>query len=325
MFDEVGGPEVLRVADVDLGEPGAGEVRIRVDSIGVNRSEAMFRAGTYYLQPQLPAARLGFEAAGEVEAVGAGVSGLAPGDLVSTIAGFSPRDYGVYGEQAIVPASSVLHRPEAVDAVTGAAVWMTHSTAYGALVERGQMRPGDVVVITAASSGVGLAAIQITNRIGAIPIATTRTAAKRQRLLDAGAAHVIALDEGDLVERVRALTDGRGADLVFDPVAGPGVTDLVYASAPGARVIIYGWLDLKATPLPLTGGNISIVSYGNTYVTSSPERLRRVEHFINAGLRSGALAPTIDRTFEDLSDIVEAHRHLESNTQVGKIIVKVRH
>jgi NADPH2:quinone reductase len=109
-FHHTGGPEVLQIEELDIGAPKAGEVRLRVRAIGLNRAESMFRSGAYLEEPALPA-RLGYEAAGEVEAVGPGVTGLALGDAVSTIPGFSMNQYGVYGDAAIVPAYVVVKRP----------------------------------------------------------------------------------------------------------------------------------------------------------------------------------------------------------------------
>lgn len=323
VFDELGGPEVLRFADRPLGEPGGGEVRLRVDALGLNRAEAMFRRGQYYYQPTFPSCRIGCEAAGVVESVGAGVEGLSAGDPVSVFPGpFSMSLNGLYGEQAIVPARAVLHRPDFLDEIAGASVWTAFLTAYGPLIEVGKIRPGDAVLITAASSSVGIAAIQIANHLGAIPIATTRTAAKKEQLLALGAAHVLAMDEGDLVKRVQDLTDGRGARVVFDAVAGADVTETARCVAPGGILIIYGYLDQRPTPLPLLPLNIHV--YGHVLVTGDDACLRRAEAFVRAGLRSGSFTPVVDRVFE-LDDIVEAHRYLESNTQVGKIVVTVPH
>lgn len=179
-FHELGGPEVLRLENVPVGEPGAGELLIRVDAIGLNRAEVLFRSGQYIEPARLPA-RLGIEAAGIVEAVGADVTGFATGQQVSVVPAFSMNDYGVYAERALVPARAVLRRPDGLDAIAGAAVWMPYMTAYGALVEVGGMRAGDTVVLTAASSSVGLAAIQVARSVGAVPVATTRTRAKRRR------------------------------------------------------------------------------------------------------------------------------------------------
>jgi NADPH:quinone reductase-like Zn-dependent oxidoreductase len=177
-FHELGGPQVLRLEDVDTGKPGPGELLVRVEAIGLNRAEALFRAGAYIEPVKAFPALLGAEAAGTVEAAGPGVTGFAEGEPVSVVPAFSMNDYGVYAEKAIVPAAAVLRRPEGLDAVGGAAVWMPYLTAYGALVETGGMRAGDTVVLTAASSSVGLAAIQVAVRAGARPIAVTRSPAK---------------------------------------------------------------------------------------------------------------------------------------------------
>ncbi|WP_049561828.1 zinc-dependent alcohol dehydrogenase family protein [Nonomuraea sp. SBT364] len=324
-FHELGGPEVLRLEDVETGEPGPGELLIRVEAIGLNRAEALFRGGRY-IQPvkEFPA-RLGAEAAGVVEVAGPGVTGFATGERVSVVPAFSMNDYGVYAERAIVPAAAVVRRPDGLDAVGGAAVWMPYLTAYGALVEVGGMRAGDTVLLTAASSSVGLAAIQVAGRVGALPIATTRTRAKEARLRAAGAAEVIVTGEEDVTGRVLALTGGRGAEFVFDAVAGPGVLDLARAVAPGGTLIEYGALSGEVTPYPgfvLGMPALNMRTYTVHETTTDPERLRRAEAFVASGLRAGAFEPVVDRVF-DLSEIVEAHRYLETGAQVGKIVVTV--
>ncbi|MCO5993766.1 zinc-dependent alcohol dehydrogenase family protein [Actinoallomurus rhizosphaericola] len=326
-FHELGGPEVLRLEDVEVGEPGPGEVRIRVDAIGLNRAEALFRSGRYIEEVKRFPARLGTEAAGVVEAIGADVTGLRVGQSVSTVPAFSQNDYGVYAERAIVPARAVVRRPEGLGAVDGAAVWMPYVTAYGALVEVGGMRPGDTVVLTAASSSVGLATIQVADRVGATPIALTRTAAKKEALLKQGAADVVVTESEDVVERVLAATGGRGAEFVFDAVAGPGVTDLAKVVADDGTLLVYGALSGEPTPFPgieLGMPALSMRTYTLHETTRRPERLRRAEAFVASGLRSGAFRPVVDRTF-DLNEIVEAHRYLESNAQFGKIVVTVAH
>ncbi|GGP32922.1 zinc-dependent alcohol dehydrogenase family protein [Streptomyces melanogenes] len=326
-FHELGGPEVLRLEDVEVGAPRPGELLIRVEAIGINRAEALFRSGNYIEQVKEFPARLGAEAAGVVEVVGAGVTGFEPGQAVSVVPAFSMNAYGVYAERAIVPAAAVVHRPTSLDAVGGAAVWMPYLTAYGALVEVGGMRAGDTVVLTAASSSVGLAAIQVAHRVGAVPIATTRTGAKRDALLKAGAAEVIATGEEDVVQRILDLTAGRGAEFVFDAVAGPGVLDLARVVAPGGTLIEYGALSGEVTPYPgfeLGMPALNMRTYTALETTTDPERLRRAEAFVTSGLRSGAFAPTVDRVF-GLDEIVEAHRYMEAGGQVGKIVVAVDH
>ncbi|WP_329536944.1 zinc-dependent alcohol dehydrogenase family protein (plasmid) [Streptomyces sp. NBC_01450] len=324
-FDRLGGPEVLTLRDVEVGAPGAGEVRIRVDAIGLNRAEIMYREGGYFYQPVFPST-LGYEAAGAVEAVGEDVTHLAEGDLVAVVPAFLQSEYGTYGDHVIVPASAVVPRPAKVDPVQAAAVWMAYITAYGPLAESGQVRPGDHVLITAASSSVGLAAIQVARHVGAIPIATTRGAGKKQRLLEAGAAHVIVTDEEDLPARVKEITGGEGVRLAFDPVAGPGVETLAQGIASGGSLVVYGALDPRPTPLPNAQSFPALTSSTYTLfeITTNPERLRRAVAFVGAGLASGSFTPVVDRTF-DLADIADAHRYMEANGQVGKIVVTVTH
>jgi NADPH:quinone reductase-like Zn-dependent oxidoreductase len=323
-FYETGGPEVLKIEEAPLVEPGAGEVRLKVEAIGLNRAEVMFRQGHYLETPVLPS-RLGYEAAGIVDALGPGASGVNIGDRVSTVPSFSIGTYGVYGESAIVPAYAAARYPENLSPAEGAAIWMQYLTAFGALIEFGHLQKGDTVLISAASSSVGLAAIQIARSVGATAIAITRGADKKAFLLGAGADHVIATDEQDLVEGVLAVTAGKGAGMAFDPVAGALLGDLAGAAAPGATIFEYGALSPVPTTFPLFAAlakGLTVRGYTLFEIVKHPERLARGKQFIYSGLESGALKPIIDRTFP-LESIVEAHRYMESNQQKGKIVVEV--
>ena len=150
---EVGDSSVLKLVDEPVEEPKEGEVRIRVQAIGLNRAEVLFRQGRYLEKPIFPA-RIGYEASGVVEALGSAVSEFKVGDKVSTIPSFKMSKYGVYGDQVVVPASSLAHYPDSLTPEEGASIWMQYLTAYGALVEYGNIGPGDYVLITAASSSV---------------------------------------------------------------------------------------------------------------------------------------------------------------------------
>ena len=321
---ETGGPEVLKIEELPLVEPGAGEVRLKVEAIGINRAEVMFRQGQYLENPVLPS-RLGYEAAGVVDALGPGTTGITIGDRVSTIPSFSIGTYGVYGESAVVPAYAVVRYPGNLTPVEGTAIWMQYLTAFGALIEFGHVQKGVTVLITAASSSVGLAAIQITKSVGATAIAITRGADKKPFLLAAGADHVIVSDEQDLAESVMAITAGKGADVAFDPVAGALLGELAGAAAPGATIFEYGALSPATTTYPLFAAlakGLTVRGYTLFEIVKNPERLARGKQFICNGLESGALKPVIDRTFP-LESIVAAHSYMESNRQKGKIVVVV--
>ncbi|QNB09867.1 zinc-dependent alcohol dehydrogenase family protein [Herbaspirillum frisingense] len=323
-FTEYGGPEVLKIVDVVVPEPAADEVRIAVKAIGLNRAESMWRHGNY-VEPVLLPARLGYEVSGYVDAVGADVTGFFVGDQVTTVPAFSQNDYGMYGELVLAPASAVIRHAEPLPHAEATTLWNVFITPYGALLEDGTMKKGDNVLIPAASSGIGLGTIQIVNAGGGVSIALTRTSAKREQLLAAGAAHVIATEEQDLVAEVMRITDGKGADIVFDPVGGPTFAKLISASAPGATLFLYGALSDEPTSLPLLEiipKKPIIRGYNLFELTTDRKRLEAATSYILAGVANGTFKPTIARTFA-FDDIVEAHRHLEKNQHFGKIVVSV--
>jgi NADPH:quinone reductase-like Zn-dependent oxidoreductase len=323
-FYETGAADVLKLEDVPLSEPGKGEVRLKVETIGLNRAEVMFRQGQYLEAPVFPS-RLGYEAAGIIDAVGPDAGNIQIGDRVSTIPSFSMRQYGVYGETAIVPAAAVAENPANLSAVEGAAIWMKFMTAFGALVEYGRLKKEDAVLITAASSSVGLAAIQIVKSVGALAVATTRGDSKKKFLLEAGADHVIVSDNEDVAAKMKDITGGKGATIIFDPVAGPFLEKLATAAAERAIIFQYGALSLAPTPFPLfeaIGKGLTVRGYTLFEIVSDPEMMARGKKFTYDGLSSGALKPIIARTFP-LAEIAQAHRFMESNQQMGKIVVTV--
>src|SRR5271170_6998824 len=190
-FYRAGPAEVLQFEEIPVPQPEHGEVRLRVKAIGLNRAEIMFRNAQYLEDPIFPA-KNGYEAAGIVEAVGQGVDPSWIGKTASTAPGvFSLNAHGVYGEVAIVPVAALAEYPANFSFEQGAAIWMQYLTAYGALIMLGHVAEGDFVLITAASSSVGIAAIEMVRAEGAISIAVTRTATKKAELLKHGANHVI--------------------------------------------------------------------------------------------------------------------------------------
>lgn len=323
-FHRIGGPEVLQIDEVDVRTPGAGEVRIQVKALGLNRAEAMYRSGQYTFVPDMPAI-LGYEAAGTVESIGQGVTGFSVGDEVNVIPAFSFAEYGMYGELVVAPVHAIVAQPSGMSSVEAAGTWMQFVTAYGALIDIGKLQKGETVLIRAASSSVGLAAIQIANLLGAVPVALTRTSEKRQALIDAGAAHVIATQEQDLVAEVNRITEGKGARMAFDPVGGPEVANILRSLSFLGIFFQYGALDTNDMSIPVMevlGKDLTIRGYQLFEITKNAERLDRAKAFISEGLEAGALRPLIAKTFK-LEQIVEAHEYMESNSQIGKIVVEV--
>ncbi|MFA5960417.1 MAG: zinc-dependent alcohol dehydrogenase family protein [Tatlockia sp.] len=323
-FHTLGGPEVLRIDEVPLPEPGPGEVRLRVHAFGLNHSEILFRSGNYLRAAVLPS-KLGYEASGIVEAVGKGVDNSMIGRAYSSVPGFDMGKYGVYGEVAILPAESLAAYPENLSFVEGASVWMAYLTAYGPLVHLAAIRSGDYVVITAASSSVGLAALDIVRAEGAISIATTRNPGKKDKLLAMGADHVIVTSQEDVALRIREITGNMGARVIFDAVGGDGVRELAEAATFGGIIFIYGLLTMAATPFPvvlsITKG-LTMRGFAMHEITLNPALRAEAERYLYERLENGQFKPKIDRIFK-FGQIVEAHRYMESSQQVGKIAVTV--
>jgi NADPH:quinone reductase-like Zn-dependent oxidoreductase len=325
-FHETGGPEVLKIEKMPLPIPGEGEVRLRVHAIGLNRAEIMFRTGQYLLEPHFPS-KIGYEASGIVEAVGPGVDDNMIGKKYSTVPCFDLGKYGVYGEVAIVPAYALAAYPEKLSFIEATSIWMQYLTAYGALVHYGKIGKPDYVLITAASSSVGLAAIQVVRAQGATSIVTTRTAKKKAELLALGADHVIVTQDEDLCARVQEITQGKGVTVVFDPIAGSGVNRLAETLAPGGTLFIYGNLSSEpTTPFPLfpaLSKGLSVRGYTLFEIVAQPELRREGEKYIVKHIENGTFKTKIAKTFT-LDNIIEAHTYMQSNEQIGKIVVTVK-
>ncbi|HEX4133852.1 MAG TPA: zinc-dependent alcohol dehydrogenase family protein [Bryobacteraceae bacterium] len=323
-FHKLGGPENLVLEDVPSRPLEDTEVRLRVEAVGLNRAESLFYRGLYFEQPVLPS-RIGYEAAGTVISVAPEVDPSWIGKKVATIPGFSQSANGVLGEEAVVPASSLAQYPANLSSVEAAAIWMQYLTAYGALILYGKVTRGDFVIITAASSSVGLAAIQLVKGEGATAIATTRTSKKRDDLLVLGADYVIATEEEDLPKRVAEITGGKGARIIFDPVAGPYLETLAAAAAIGGTIFEYGGLSMLPTPFPLMHAlpkGLSIRGYSLTELRGDPAVLKTATRYIYDRLADGRLKPKIAKTFP-LAESAAAYQYLESNEQIGKVVITV--
>ena len=332
-FAKHGGPEVLEVRDEPLEEPREGEVRLKIDSFGLNRGKIMFRSGAYVASTRFPS-RIGVEASGVIDALGPGITNFAVGDRVATVpflswdewGNWTPESsikYGVYGESAVVPVYCLAHSPERISAVEAGAIWAQYATAWGGLVDRAGVSSDDIVLITAASSSAALGGLQIAKNAGARVIAATRKAEKADFLLAAGAEHVVVTEEEDLETRVKAITGGQGFTIAYDPVGGTFVGDLVAAAQPCATIVSYG--NLRTEPidipiLPMLAKRLNLKFHSVFDTVRLPEKRAACIAFVQDQVAYGALTPIVDRTFP-LEQIVDAHRYMESNTQRGKIVV----
>lgn len=323
-FEKFGGPEVLKIVEEASRQPRQAEVLLQVQAVGLNRAESMFMHGQYLETPKLPAG-LGYEAAGTVKAVGPDVDKKWLGKQVATIPAFSMNEYAMLGDEVVAPVAALGEYPAKLSAVEGAAIWMQYLTAYGALIALAHLAKGDFVVIPAASSSVGLAAIQMARAEGAISIATTRKSSKKAELHSLGADHVIATEEEDFVARVKEISGGKGARVTFDPVGGPFLDKLAEASAPGGMIVEYGWLSMQPTPFPLFAAlakGLTFRGYVLMEITSNPNKLAVAKKYVYDRLADGRFQPKIARTFP-FAQARDAYQYLESNAQVGKIVITV--
>lgn len=333
-FDRPGGPEVLRLDDVAFENPAPGELLLKVRAIGVNRMEVFFRAGGFGMPKVLPA-MLGSECSGIVIAVGEGVTEFVAGDHVATIPGFTSvpgfatemkgHEFAVYGEQAYVPAEMTVKMPDGMSFVDGAALWMQYGTAWNSMINTAGVRRGDYVLLTASTSSVAIAAAQIVKSQGAIPICTTRNRSKVAALKSLGIENVIVSDEQDIVEEVVRITGGVGCRVIYDPVAGRGISKLLDALAVNGMILLYGVLDPAPATIDLLKGLAKFATIKFTAVFQTlldAEKRTEMVNFVLKGIATGGLKPVVDRTFR-FEDIASAHRYLESNCHVGKVVVTV--
>jgi NADPH:quinone reductase-like Zn-dependent oxidoreductase len=321
-FHEYGSADVLRIENIEVPAPATDEVQIAVRAIGLNRAEVMFRNGAYLQEAAFPS-QLGYEGAGTVKAIGSDVTGFAEGDAVSVIPTLDMAKWPTYGEVINIPARHVVKHPVSLSFEKAAASWMQYITAWGALIDQAKLTADDFVIVSAASSSVGIAAFQIARSVGATVIATTRTNVKADALREAGAHHVIATAEDDLTVRVKEITGGHGARVVFDPIGGPAIAQFAEVMAVGGILLEYGALSPDEGPFPqfaVLGKSLTLKGYLYTEIVGNDEALERAKAFITEGLESGKLDPLVSRTFP-FDRIQEATRFLESNEQIGKIVV----
>jgi NADPH:quinone reductase-like Zn-dependent oxidoreductase len=333
-FHQYGDPSVLKLEAIPLAEPRANEVRVQVQAMSLNRADLLWMSNTYVEVPQLPAG-VGYEIAGVVEAIGEDITEFQVGDRVSSIPAFSISDYANFGETAILPVRALMKTPDRFTSAQGASFAFAYFTGYFALLELGRLQPYQTVLITAGTSTTGLAAIAMAKKIGAKIIATTRTSQKRAALINAGADVVIATQEEDLVARVMELTNGQGADVIYDAVAGSLSDQLAQAVKIQGHWIVYGALDLENL-----GGFPWWTAFTRTFhfhvykvfdftgnenlgLPADEAAFNRAKALIAAGLADGSFPITIDRELQGIESLPEAMRYMASNQAAGKIVVNL--
>lgn len=319
-----GGPEVLELREVELPEPSAGEVRVRIRASAVNRADLLQRMGAYPPPPDSPRDIPGLEIAGEVDAVGAGVSEWTKGDRVFGVVGG-----GAYAEAVTVHARTLARIPEGLDFTEAAAVPEAFVTAYDAMVLQAGLGAGDAVLVHAVGSGVGTAAVQIARAIGARSIGTARSEAKLERAKELGmTAGVVPTAPGGspvFAEEVKKLTAGAGADVVLELVGGNYVPESLAALAPKGRLVLVGLLAGTRADVDL-----GVILRRRLRVLGTVLRARPLEEKILAAqtlghalaplFASGALRPVIDRVLS-LDEAAEAHAYVATNAGFGKVVL----
>jgi putative PIG3 family NAD(P)H quinone oxidoreductase len=319
---EPGGPDVLELRDVPAPEVPFGHVRVRVRHAGVNRADLLQRMGVYPAPPGVPRDIPGLEYAGTVDAVGPGAGRFAVGDRVfGLVAG------GAYAEQLVAHEREVVPVPAPLSDRDAAAVPEAFVTAYDALRVRGALEPGERVLVHAAGSGVGTAAVAIARALGCAVIGTSRTADKLDRCRSLGMTAGVVPDKGAFAKQVLDATGGRGVDVVIDLVGGDYVRETIAACAPRARIVLVGLTAGATAEVPLgqvLGKRITIVG---TVLRARPleekiEAAKLLERSLVPLLVEGRIAPVVDRVFP-LAEAGAAHTYVASNASFGKVLLEV--
>ena len=318
------GPTGLRLDKLPSAQPGPGEARLKVLACSVTIDQLAYLEGKGYGEAGRPAlpARFGYGATGVVDAIGENVDPSWLGKSVAPIGPFDQARYGCAGEEAIVPADTLVELPANLSPEQGAALWIPYLTAY-ALVLLGQVRAGDHVVLPGGSSTVGLAAIQICRAVGALPIAVTRSEQKVAALLAAGAQAVVHTGTQDYVTQLDRLTDGAGARITFDPVGGSFLTAAAAASAPGGIIIEYGvlgGLDGRFPAEQVIGKGLTIRGWTVGELVADPVACRQAIDHVLQRVATGNYLPTVAAVFP-LADVVAACHYVQAGTGLGRTVL----
>ena len=313
---ETGGPEKLRVDDVTLPVPGAGEVRLRVEAAGVNFIDTYQRSGLY---PVTLPFTLGLEAAGVITAVGAGVTEFKAGDRVA-----SAKVAGAYATEALVSAVQLVRVPEGVETRTAAAVMLQGMTAHYLACDTFPLKPGDTALVHAAAGGVGLLLVQIAKRRGARVLATVGTDEKARLAREAGADEVCVYTREDFVAAAQKFTGGRGVDVVYDAVGKDTFAGSLDSLRPRGMFVSYGNASGPVAPFsPLLLSQKGALYFTRPtlgHYTATPAELQARAGELLRWVGARELRVRIGATFP-LAAAADAHRALEGRATTGKVLL----
>ncbi|MBZ5506225.1 MAG: NADPH:quinone oxidoreductase family protein [Acidobacteriia bacterium] len=315
---EWGGPEKLVVEEAPSPAIKEGAVRIAVQAAGINFGDLLLISGQYQEKPAFPFTP-GMEASGTVTEVGAGVTTLRAGDRVMALTGT-----GAFAEEVVVDASRVYKIPDKMDFISAAGFPVTYGTSHGAFDWRADLKPGEWLLVFGAAGGVGLTAVEIGKAMGATVIACARGPEKLEIARQYGADHLIDYSREDIRERVKALTGGRGADVVYDPVGGDAFDAGLRSIAWGGRILIIGFTSGRIPQVPaniLLVKNISVIGfYWGSYQARKPEMLRDSYAMLLRWYEEGKLKPHVSQHF-DLKDVAAAMELLRQRKSTGKVVL----
>ncbi len=315
-----GEPETLALGEAPSPAPGPGEVTVRLRAAGVNYADIVLVRGQYQEKPPFPFSP-GLEGAGEILALGEGVSDVAPGDRVMVIPGV-----GAFAEEVVVPASDVFPIPNGMDFMTAAAFPVAYGTSHLALTERGNLQAGETLLVLGAGGGVGLTAVECGKALGATVIAAASSDEKLDLARAHGADHGINYTQEDLRAAVRKLTDGRGADVVYDPVGGDASKAALRALAWSGRLLVIGFAAGEVPQIPanyLLVKNISAIGvYWGAYKTQEPDTYRASFDALARWYADGKLKPHVSQVFP-LAQAPEALGVLASRRATGRLVIDI--
>lgn len=311
---ETGGPEVMKLEEVPDLKPGSGQVVVRVKASGVNPVDTYIRAGAHSQKPPLPYTP-GMDAAGDVEAIGEGVTRVAVGDRVYT----STTITGAYAEQVLCDASQVNLLPENVSYAQGAAVNVPYVTAYRGLFHRARAVAGETVLVHGASGGVGIAGVQLARAAGMKVIGTGGTDRGRELVKEQGAHHVLDHRAPDYFDHLKSLTSGRGVDVILEMLANVNLAKDLTALAQAGRVVVIGNRGtIEINPRDAMGRDAAIL--GMTLFNASAQELASIHAALFAGLESGTLRPVVGQEMP-LAEAPRAHAAVMEPGAYGKIVL----